>query len=91
MKYFFIEKASFLGYFWLLSYRNWRHLSQCKLVFYCFVPNSWEICQCCAKILLAAEHKMQSAYYLRNTYWFQRCSDFSFFDEPVIILFTIFY
>ena len=30
------------------------------------------------------------AYYLRNTDWFQRCSEFSFFDKPVIILFTIF-
>ena len=53
--------------------------------------NSWEICQRCAKILLAAEHKMQLAYYLRNTDWFQRCSEFGFFDEPFIILFTIFY
>ena len=53
--------------------------------------NSWEICQHCAKILLAAKHKMQLAYYLQNTGWFQRCSEFSFFDEPFIILFTIFY
>ena len=53
--------------------------------------NSWDICHRCAKILLAVEHKMQLAYYLRNTDWFQRCSEFSFFDEPVIILFTIFY
>ena len=53
--------------------------------------NSWEICHRCAKILLAAEHKMQLAYYLRNTVWFQRCSEFGFFDEPFIILFTIFY
>ena len=43
------------------------------------------------KILLAAEHKMQLAYYLRNTDWFQRCSEFGFFDQPFIILFTIFY
>ena len=55
------------------------------------VDNSCEICQRCAKILLAAEHKIQLAYYLRNTDWFQRCSEFGFFDEPVIILFTIFY
>ena len=53
--------------------------------------SSWEICHRCAKVLLAAEHKMQLAYYLRNTDWFQRCSEFGFFDEPVIILFTIFY
>ena len=53
--------------------------------------NSWEICQRCAKILLAAEHKMQLAYCLRNTDWFQRCSEFGLCDEPFIILFTIFY
>ena len=53
--------------------------------------NSWEICQRCAKILLAAEHKMQLTYYLRNTDGFQRCSEFGFFDEPFIILFTICY
>ena len=53
--------------------------------------NSWEICHRCAKILLVAEHKMQLAYYLRNTDWFQRSSEFDFFDQLVIILFTIFY
>ena len=53
--------------------------------------NSWEICHRCAKILLAAEHKMQLAYYLQNTDWFQRWSEFGFFDEPVTILFTNFY
>ena len=55
------------------------------------ISSSWEICHRCAKILLAAEHKMLLAYYLQNTDWFQRCSEFSFFDEPVIILFRIFY
>ena len=45
----------------------------------------------CKKLLLAAEHKMQLAYYLRNTDWFRRCSEFGFFDESLIILFTIFY
>ena len=39
---------------------------------YLVIYNSWEICHRCAKILLAAEHKMQLAYYLRNTDWFQR-------------------
>ena len=43
------------------------------------------------KSIAAAEHKTQLAYYLRNADWFQRCSEFGFFDEPVIILFTIFY
>ena len=33
--------------------------------------NSWEICHRCAKMLPAAEHKMQLAYYLRSTDWFQ--------------------
>ena len=56
-----------------------------------FNINSWEICHRCAKVLLAAEHKMQLAYYLGNADWFQRCSEFGFFDEPVIILFTICY
>ena len=55
------------------------------------IQNSWEICHRCAKILLAAEHKMRLAYYLQNTDWSQRRSEFGFFDEPVIILFTIFY
>ena len=49
-----------------------------------------EICLRCAKILLAAEHNMQLAYYLQNTDWFQRCSEIGFFDELVIILFTFF-
>ena len=62
------------------------------LIYYnCEKVNSWEICQRCANILLAAEHKMQLAYYLRNTDWFRRRSEFGFFDEPFIILFTIFY
>ena len=55
------------------------------------MSNSWEICQGCAKILLADEHKMQLAYYLQSTDWFQRCSEFGFFDEPFLILSTIFY
>ena len=47
----------------------------CKCIKQCLLKNisadnSWEICQRCAKILLAAEHKMQLAYYLRNTEWF---------------------
>ena len=54
------------------------------------MANSWEICHRCAKILLAAEHKMQLVHYLRNTNWSQRCSEFGFFDEPFIILFTIY-
>ena len=34
---------------------------------------------------IAGEHKMQLAYYWRNTDWFQRCSEFGPFDEPFII------
>ena len=69
------------------AWRKTRHLTSQST----YILHSWEICHRCAKILLAAEHKMQLAYYLRNTDWFQRCSEFGFFDEPFIILFTIFY
>ena len=66
-------------------------LSLISVITQLFILNSWETCQRCAKILLAAEHKMQLSYYLRNTEWFQRCSEFGFFDKPFIILFIIFY
>ena len=81
----------------LVKNQNWtKFANQCQnfdtmLFSFAIVLNSWEICHRCAKILLAAEHKMQLAYYLRNTDWFQKCSEFGFFDEPFLILFTIFY
>ena len=90
--------------FWPIETLNWlvaasklhkhRGMLHCWVALlsirYTMVLASWEICHRCAKVLLAAEHKIQLAYYLRNTDWFQRCSEFGFFDEPIIILFTIF-
>ena len=70
---FFIFKndlnASRLGHstFVILRSLEMILLNLSSLINPCLVSwKSWEICHRCAKILLAAEHKMQLAYYLRN-------------------------